>query len=181
MICQQCEVRPATLHFTKVVNGEKSEVHICEHCAKESGDIFSMSNQQGFSVNSLLAGLLNIDLSTTETKANKVKTEIPKCSTCGMTYQQFAQIGRFGCADCYRTFEKPLLPVLKRLHGGNYLHHGKVPNRIGSNLHLKKELEALRLNLKEYIEKEEFEKAAELRDQIRLLEKQIIESKGEET
>ena len=47
MICQQCETRPATLHFTKIINGEKTEMHVCEQCASENGDTFSFSNQQG--------------------------------------------------------------------------------------------------------------------------------------
>lgn len=37
MLCQECNKRPATLHFTKIVNGEKTEFHICETCAKEKG------------------------------------------------------------------------------------------------------------------------------------------------
>ncbi|KJL03015.1 MULTISPECIES: UvrB/UvrC motif-containing protein [Priestia] len=179
MICQQCETRPATLHFTKIINGEKTEMHVCEQCASENGDAFSFSNQQGFSINNLLAGLLNLDPAVTENYKQQSQ-EVLSCPTCGMTYQRFAKIGRFGCADCYKTFERPLIPFLKRLHGGNYLHHGKIPARIASNLHLKKELQALRLNLKEYIEKEEFEKAAELRDHIRLLEKKMNESREEE-
>ncbi|MBM7704997.1 UvrB/UvrC motif-containing protein [Metabacillus iocasae] len=173
MICQQCQERPATLHFTKVINGQKSEMHICEYCAKENGEI-SIHTNSGFSINNLLAGLLNLDKPFTETTSKSfTNNEIKQCPTCGMTYPQFAEIGRFGCADCYTTFKQPLTPFLKRLHGGNYSHNGKIPNRIGSNLHLKKELEAMRLKLKEYIEKEEFEEAAKLRDQIRSLEKKL--------
>ena len=26
MICQECNQRPATLHFTKIINGEKTEI-----------------------------------------------------------------------------------------------------------------------------------------------------------
>ena len=33
MVCQECNQRPATLHFTKIVNGEKEEFHLCEKCA----------------------------------------------------------------------------------------------------------------------------------------------------
>ena len=39
MLCQECNKRPATLHFTKIVNGEKTEFHICESCAREKGEM----------------------------------------------------------------------------------------------------------------------------------------------
>lgn len=33
MNCEECGKRQATLHLTKIVNGEKTEYHICEQCA----------------------------------------------------------------------------------------------------------------------------------------------------
>lgn len=48
MVCQECGNRPATLHFTKIVNGEKTEFHICEHCAREKGDFLPGTNQMDF-------------------------------------------------------------------------------------------------------------------------------------
>ena len=35
MICQECQERPATLHYSKVINGEKTDIHLCEKCADE--------------------------------------------------------------------------------------------------------------------------------------------------
>ncbi|KOO40837.1 UvrB/UvrC motif-containing protein [Priestia koreensis] len=179
MICQNCETRPASLHFTKFINGEKTEIHLCEQCAKENGESLMFQGNSGFSINNLLAGLINLESSFS--KSTKQQTysnkEVLQCPHCKMTYHKFAKLGKFGCAECYKTFENSLTPFLKRLHGGNYVHNGKVPKRIGGNIHLKKELEAMKLNLKEYIAQEEFEKAAELRDQIRAFEKRIQEGK----
>jgi len=61
MICQECNQRPAALHFTKIINGEKTEVHLCEKCAQEKGEMFIFNGESGFAFNNLLAGLLNID------------------------------------------------------------------------------------------------------------------------
>lgn len=47
MLCQECNKRPATLHFTKIVNGEKTEFHICESCAREKGEMI-LEQQVGF-------------------------------------------------------------------------------------------------------------------------------------
>ncbi|MBB4074917.1 protein-arginine kinase activator protein McsA [Anoxybacillus voinovskiensis] len=92
-----------------------------------------------------------------------------------MTYHQFTKIGRFGCSHCYDAFAKQLQPILKRLHSGNTIHAGKIPKRIGGTIHVRKQIEQLKQKLQELIAREEFEKAAEVRDQIRSLEAQLSE------
>jgi len=177
MICQECNQRPATLHFTKILNGEKAEYHLCEKCAQEKGDMFMLSGASGYSINNLLAGLLNMEPAF----HNKAKEdpfhqeETLQCDQCSMTFQQFIKVGRFGCANCYKTFEEQLTPILRRLHSGNSVHNGKIPERIGGSMHIKKNIEELKQNLKELITLEEFEKAAEVRDEIRRLEGQLNE------
>lgn len=101
--------------------------------------------------------------------------KVLRCPTCNMTYQQFAKMGRFGCSSCYETFKDQLQPMLKRLHGGHTHHCGKIPQRTGGNIHLKKELDELKLKLKRCVQQEEFEEAAQVRDQIRGIENQLSE------
>ena len=60
---------------------------------------------------------------------------------------------------------------------GNHTHAGKLPERIGGGIQLQRQIDTLKQQLKAYIEEEEFEKAAELRDQIRLLDQQKNEKK----
>jgi protein arginine kinase activator len=168
------------MHFTKIINGEKTEFHLCEQCAKEHGDMFMFYENDDFSLNNLLAGLLNFQTPMKEMTANTFPNpDILQCETCKMTYHQFTQIGRFGCSDCYRTFARYLSPILKRLHSGNTTHYGKIPKRKGGVLHLRKQLSILKQKLQELVAREEFEKAAEVRDQIRSLEYQLRQ-RGEE-
>ncbi|MCH1626131.1 UvrB/UvrC motif-containing protein [Ferdinandcohnia quinoae] len=173
MICQECNQRPATLHFTKIINGDKTEVHICEHCAQEKGEMFMFPGSAGFSIDNLLAGLLNIEPIKGAKPNAFQQNEVLQCESCKMTFPQFAKVGRFGCSNCYQTFEKHLNPILKRLHSGNTNHTGKIPKRIGGTIHIRKEIDQLKQKLKEYISLEEFEKAAEVRDQVRSLEKSL--------
>lgn len=174
MICQECNQRPAALHFTKIVNGEKTEVHLCEKCAQEKGEMFIFNGGSGLAFNNLLAGLLNIDPSFQTPGHNPFhQEEIVQCTNCSMTFPQFLKIGRFGCAHCYEAFKEQLKPVLGRLHSGNWSHHGKIPKRIGGGIYLKKQIEELKMSLQESILHEEFEKAAKLRDEIRTLEKKM--------
>lgn len=177
MTCQECNQRPATLHFTKIINGEKTEVHFCEKCAQEKGEMFMFTGGSGFTFNNLLAGLLNIDSTFQQPSQSAFRQEeVLQCEGCSMTFPQFVKLGRFGCAQCYDTFKDQLKPVLRRLHSGNWVHNGKIPKRIGGGIHLRKKIEELKSELRDSISNEEFEKAAEIRDEIRSLEKELIDS-----
>ncbi|AEH46160.1 UvrB/UvrC motif-containing protein [Parageobacillus thermoglucosidasius] len=174
MICQECKQRPATMHFTKIINGEKTEFHLCEQCAHEHSDMFTFYGNDDFSFNNLLSALLNFPSSMKElTTSSFHNPDILQCEKCNMTYQQFTKIGHFGCSHCYRTFSRYLPPILKRLHSGNTAHAGKIPKRKGGTLHLRKQIAMLKQKLQEFVAREEFEKAAEVRDQIRSLEYQL--------
>jgi protein arginine kinase activator len=170
MICQECGKKPATLHFTKIVNGEKTEFHICESCAREKGELIP-GTTNGFSIHSLLSGLLDFD-PTGKGNATGQKAQVIRCEACGLTYSQFSKIGRFGCSSCYKHFEDRLDPLFKRVHGSTK-HLGKIPKRRGGTIQNKRELEELKKELQYRIIHEEFEHAAQIRDQIRELEKRI--------
>ncbi|WP_050613603.1 UvrB/UvrC motif-containing protein [Bacillus testis] len=182
MLCQECKQNPATHHFRKIVNGEKVEVYLCDKCSQEKGEMFMLNGNPYFSLNSLLAGLLNIEPNYKKAQQNTFANSLEdvRCDHCHMSYKEFARIGRFGCAHCYTSFEKQLEPILKRLHGGNSTHVGKIPERIGGGISLRKRINDLKAELQESIQREEFERAAELRDEIRALEKENSNSpKGE--
>ncbi len=110
------------------------------------------------------------------------KEEVPVCKSCHMTYEEFLKVGKFGCSQCYATFGKVFDKSLKQIQG-NETHHGKIPKGFVSattqmieNL---SEIEKLSLKLQYAVEKEEFEEAAKLRDQIRALKKQETENQEE--
>lgn len=167
MECQECHTRPAALHFTKIVNEDKIEYHLCERCAKEKGHVMSASSS--FTIHDLLSGLLNFDQPLSGKQEQKVT--VMKCPTCGLTYSEFTKSGKFGCDDCYYTFDEKLDPVFRRVHSGNTDHKGKIPKRAGEDLNKKKHISTLKEQMQKHIANEEFEKAAEVRDEIRTLEK----------
>ncbi|MDQ0091785.1 protein arginine kinase activator [Paenibacillus anaericanus] len=171
MQCQECGKRPATLHFTKIVNGEKTEFRICESCAREKGEIIP-GTTGGFSIHNLLSGFLDFNPGSHSQNPTVKAPENLRCEECGITYSQFSKIGRFGCSSCYKYFNDRLDPLFKRVHG-NTVHVGKVPKRAGSHIQVKRKLDELRQQLQERILQEEFEEAAGLRDEIRELEKNI--------
>ncbi|AKL97090.1 hypothetical protein CACET_c36590 [Clostridium aceticum] len=166
MMCQECNNRQATVHMTKIIQGKKEEVHLCEQCAKVK-DTLNFDN--AFSIHNFLAGLLDV------TKDPQVKMQydnLIKCSQCGNTYDSFKQIGRLSCHQCYTEFKVKLAPLIRKVHG-NLQHTGKVPKRAGGRIRLKREVNELKLQLKEAVEQQAFERAAQLRDTIKELEEKI--------
>lgn len=168
MLCERCHERQATVHFTKIVGGEKSGYHLCEQCAREAGDFIAKA-AQAFDFNQLLSGLLNMESSPGYSAPQAANA---RCETCGMTYSQFTQLGRFGCPDCYENFAARLDPLLRRIQS-NTRHTGKVPTRTGEHVKFRKSLEQMRKELQQAVGTEQFERAAELRDKIRALEQQL--------
>ena len=109
------------------------------------------NNTSGFSINNLLAGLFNIDPSIQQHQDPFEKQEVLQCDHCSMTFKQFLKVGRFGCSHCYTAFKDQLTPIFKRLHSGNWSHNGKIPKRIGGTMHIKKNIEDLKMQLQQLI------------------------------
>lgn len=162
MLCQECGKRPATVHLTKIHNNQSSEVHLCETCALEKGEI-NLGGEPHEALQHFLAGLLSMGAAFEGDPG-------PVCSSCGLTYREFARSGRLGCPECYSEFQVQLQPLIRRLQG-QLSHNGKIPARRGSLFRRQREVRELRNELKERIAREEFERAAEIRDLLRSLER----------
>lgn len=168
MLCQECGVRPATLHWTRIVNAHKEEVHLCEQCARHHPEFQVMGVPDlSLALSHLLAGLTMGGAAA----APAAPTSTARCATCGTTFAEFAETGRLGCPDCYRSFAGELAPVVARVQAGTR-HRGKLPARRGSALRRQRRLEDLRAELAQAIEREDYERAAVIRDTIRQLERQ---------
>jgi len=177
MACQECQKRPATLHFTKFTNGKKTEVHLCEVCAKEKG--YMTYPEEGYSLHNLLSGLFNFDSKQMDSHQGSFHhPQELQSHRCGLSLSEFKRFGKFGCAECYESFSSRLDPIFRRVHSGNTKHNGKIPKRQGGHLHTKKELESYKDQLKQLVAREEFEKAAVIRDKIKDLESKINQAEA---
>ncbi|MFE6169975.1 nucleotide excision repair protein [Viridibacillus arvi] len=177
MICENCKQRPATITVTQMKNGKKTTRHFCEVCNKQL-DSFHLNldfNADPISMHKLFSNWFGTpSWSVAAPNVNEQKTqEQENCPECGMTYHQFLNEGKFNCPGCYETFKEQLPQVLKRLHNGAVEHVGKVPGSINELYQLKRQIEAIRLDMKVAIEEERFEDAAAMRDNVRSLEKKL--------
>lgn len=178
MKCEECNEHQATLHLTQIINGQKTEVNVCEECAKNKG--YLSYPGEGYSLHDLLTGLFSLDSNQFKVKDDPFKqVEEIQCSRCKLTFNEFQRIGKFGCAECYSAFSNKLDAIFRRVHSGNTKHTGKIPKRKGGSLHMKKEIERYRNQLQEHIQLEEFEKAAEVRDTIKRLKEEKSKRTGD--
>ena len=171
MLCDICKKNPATIHFTQIINGKVTEVHICEKCAIEKGLL--NKDKMDFSIGDILSGFLSGK--TEPERKEGIKADI-KCSFCGMTYSDFQKTGKLGCSECYHAFEKQLLSLFRKVHGTTQ-HTGKIPKRISQYMTDKRQVNELRQQLEAAIKEERFEDAAALRDEIKKVQKSLENGK----
>ena len=165
MLCEFCKKLKATVHYTEIINNQMTKVNLCENCAKEKGiDVYPK-----FDMSDLLAKLTHVE------GAPSVIEE-RSCARCGMTYQKFREIGRFGCSDCYTAFEEMLKPLLEMIHKANR-HVGKVPKRWSKKGVVDVNLKALEDELQKAIAHEAYEEAARIRDRMKEIKEKAKRSK----
>jgi protein arginine kinase activator len=173
MKCQRCQQREATIAYTHIVDDQKKTLLLCALCMPHQSGLSAKVQAKGQEV-PVLVKKVKIEVK------NLVKAEAAvslQCPECGMTYEQFKKAGRLGCRGCYGAFAQPLERLLKRIHGA-VEHRGKGPIEARAWQAPEEELERLRAQLKAAVEGEAFERAAQLRDQIRQLEGETGKAPG---
>ena len=88
------------------------------------------------------------------------------CSRCQMTRAEFKKRARLGCPECYNAFMGELSAITQAMHHSRQ-HVGKIPARQGNEARITAQIAALQKDIETAIAKEEYEKAAALRDKIR--------------
>lgn len=160
MNCDVCKQNQATVFLTQIVEGKMQKVNLCESCSKEKG----VTDPTGFALADLLLGL---------GAAQEIERggSVQKCPVCGFSQADFKKTGRLGCSNCYETFADGLQSLLKGMHKGT-THLGKKPSRLARSLERDAQLKQLQRDLRKAVADENYESAAQLRDQIRHLEVQ---------
>jgi protein arginine kinase activator len=166
MKCQQCE-KPATFHITELTGQQPQELHLCESCAKT----YLMQEGGSTPVAPTLANVLAKQLQLGKAAEELAKLDQRSCPVCGITFYEFRNQGRLGCPHDYIHFEKELTPLIANIHGESR-HVGKRPRGHEAGTDEQSDLIRLRREMKEAVEKEDYELASKVRDQIRQLEEE---------
>ena len=166
MQCESCGKENANIHMTSIVNGVKEEHHYCQQCANQkeqgSGPMFSSMFDDTFFNNQFFANVMYPQSALGNSKAIT-------CPQCGMTISAFNHQGRLGCDVCYDAFRQHLIPLIKRIQGSTS-YEGRIPQRGAADLKLEQQIKTLKNQLIQAVKEEQFEKAAQIRDEIKSLE-----------
>ena len=168
MVCDNCASQEAVIHLTQIVDNEMKTLHLCEQCAAEKG-LEGSTVPENFPLTDLLAQMGGGGGGESTAEAPTPDA----CTFCGLTFKEFRDSGRLGCPHCWSSFESQLRGLLRRIHGSTQ-HLGKVYLSPDPTVSEREErLDGLRRKLQRAVELEDFERAAELRDEIRELEPSV--------
>ncbi len=188
MLCQKCGKRQATVFISQTVGNQTTQAHLCEFCAQEQNQAYGGLNPMNFNPFAALTEFISNFMpwgqsGPPEGDAGRVPLPVSEgqvqCPQCGYQLSTFRLNGRLGCTHCYESFRETLEPLITGIHG-NIRHteeETEVPieeNTVegDSKTTHHSHIAPLRKKLKEAVQKEKFEEAAKLRDEIQRLEKE---------
>jgi protein arginine kinase activator len=167
MKCESCQQNDARVHIIDLADpapgqpgpagAVQGQRHLCEGCAREAKLQLPQMKKQALDIWKML-----------QSAGQKQRRETQLvCPDCGMTLSEFREKGRLGCPRDYEVFSAHLEPLLERIHNAKR-HQGRLARGQSSSAAprgpTRKELEE---RLAKAIKAENYELAAELRDQLR--------------
>ena len=172
MLCEKCKKRTATVFYNENINGKSRSFSLCGECAakmREKGDLQDITSMIGSFADpfsdlhdKLFGGFFGIPALCSD-------SDEKKCPTCGCSYAEIVKNGKVGCPDCYETFSDELKRMIQSVHGTTS-HTGNVPSRHRARQERNARLKELKKQLQDAVKDENYESAAQLRDEIRKLE-----------
>jgi len=164
MKCEICGLKDAVIHIRQIQKDLVHELHICEDCAQEKGLLREEDSE--LPIANLLSGLL-------EGKDAPGLSDVKElCPNCGMKAAEFRKQGRLGCPDCIVAFEKDVRVIVSQM-AARPRHSGKLPQALSGEHAADAQGNAIREELRLSVEREDYERAAQLRDQLRELDADV--------
>lgn len=182
MLCGNCGKREVEVLVKQVVGDEVQDIHLCRRCAEELGFLSSQlpSIMISFSLHDAEVPQPK-KIIRLQSKRDEEKSDGITCPSCGMAYKEFRKGGLLGCPECYQAFRFPLGARLQRVQGAES-HWGGTAKMfsdiavLDEEAHMEeqnlqysreeKDASIRRLNeeIKDAVLREEYERAAKLRD-----------------
>ena len=164
MKCEKCGNNEATFHYQSIINGEREEYHLCENCAKEEGFTDMMDFRQH--------AMATFDNMLRQPFGSLLQSFWNE--PFGMLGESMFGKGFWPTLEAPKTEEKLDAPQTgdKAAEAATVTPEPvkNIPTDAGDTFRRKRELYALKHQMREAVRSEEFEKAAELRDKIHELE-----------
>lgn len=172
MLCDRCHGREAVVHVTQIINGHRTELHLCEECARKERVVHRSFESFGSHMfrsplESFFEGPMRsfFGRSPIEIEALPEERETP----------MFTE-GLRRSPESYEAFREKIRPAFS--HGG--IHEEKAPapkkevtidTENTAKSAVDPELAKLQKAMKSAIAREDYEQAAHIRDEMKKLEK----------
>lgn len=188
MKCQKCGINDANVSYTRIINGERTSLHLCSECAKEMNinvnfsfgvdDLFNNFFEDFSKIRSLamprFMGLRGLDRGFEDMMENSLFEEIPFFKD-DIFFESPRRI-----SSSKDELDDVLNNIQKKHKNSKEIKNEKIENqekmvkkedKTENKVEDKKqkEIEQLKAKIQEYIKTEEYEKAAVLRDKIKKL------------
>lgn len=190
MKCQKCE-KQAVFHITELESGAVRELHFCEDHARAYLNQAEGAPAGPADVEPAAGAAAGVP-GVAQTADELAVLDQKACEMCGITFFEFRNQGRLGCAHDYVFFAKELEPLIANVHGSTE-HSGRRPGWAreaaaaagaapGTCEEGTEELTGiigLRHGMRQAIATEDYEKARENRDAIKVIEERRIPPLGQ--
>lgn len=170
--CQKCG-KPASVFYKETINGKTKEMILCESCAEQDERMHAASAAPNFSdlYEDFFGGApFFSDFFAKPASLNPAAV----CPGCKTSLNEIRESGKFGCGECFSFFRDKidLSPFMPSPYRGKRLAGKGARSEKSEAKKASKEqtLISLKKELKQAIAREDYEKAAVLRDKIRLSE-----------
>ncbi len=171
MKCEMCHKAEAETAIRNVVAGEAQELFVCQTCARKAGRHDASSEPQmsaphggtdGMPAGPLMGMILDAAF---EIVGRAISLSEPACPVCGILRDEYRKRSRLGCPACYTAFAKELDTAVFELHRAAQ-HVGKTPVTARAAW----QRQQLENALSDAVQKQRYEEAIALRDQLKKLE-----------
>ena len=167
MLCEECKVNEATYTLSVMMGDEVTTRHLCGDCMARMNMSLSTGNIKNL-LSSILSAITGNDTPDSAPAQPQQEVVCPRCRT---TLSQFTKSGHLGCPGCYEAFREQLQPMLLQIHG-RVQHAGRQPLCTADAQRTRSRQEELTRLMEQAVALEDFETAAQLRDQLRALAKE---------
>ena len=148
MLCCHCKKNQATKTYDRITDGKKQTEYYCLDCYHRL--------------------FISIEADAAEGKGGD--RQIAMCPYCGTSEEDFRACGLVGCAQCYQSLSKAVIPVVIRLQGTE-THCGKKPRNSGEREEMVRRRNLLKTRVEELIKNRSYEAAKMCSDELKRLNK----------